>query len=151
MVRPERSIRIGSRRSSPLRGACGVQNRYAVLSNCGALIKLPTPKNTSGPTRGPDLFWRARRDWLELPNGDSRGSAPFSLRSNAQNADAFCRTAALIFIQNTPNEKGPPMGTLYHLARPERFELPTAWFVARYSIQLSYGRVVWSENCGPRL
>ena len=29
------------------------------------------------------------------------------------------------------------------MARPERFELPTAWFVARYSIQLSYGRMVW--------
>ena len=28
------------------------------------------------------------------------------------------------------------------MARPERFELPTAWFVARYSIQLSYGRMV---------
>ncbi len=28
------------------------------------------------------------------------------------------------------------------MARPERFELPTAWFVARYSIQLSYGRVL---------
>jgi hypothetical protein len=28
------------------------------------------------------------------------------------------------------------------LARPERFELPTTWFEARYSIQLSYGRVV---------
>jgi hypothetical protein len=27
------------------------------------------------------------------------------------------------------------------MARPERFELPTAWFVARYSIQLSYGRL----------
>ena len=26
------------------------------------------------------------------------------------------------------------------LARPERFELPTARFVAEYSIQLSYGR-----------
>ena len=26
------------------------------------------------------------------------------------------------------------------LARPERFELPTSWFVARRSIQLSYGR-----------
>jgi hypothetical protein len=28
------------------------------------------------------------------------------------------------------------------VARPERFELPTPWFVARYSIQLSYGRTV---------
>ncbi|MBS1190319.1 MAG: hypothetical protein H6R10_2111, partial [Rhodocyclaceae bacterium] len=28
------------------------------------------------------------------------------------------------------------------LARPERFELPTPWFVAKYSIQMSYGRVV---------
>ena len=28
------------------------------------------------------------------------------------------------------------------MARPERFELPTLWFVARYSIQLSYGRVI---------
>jgi hypothetical protein len=26
------------------------------------------------------------------------------------------------------------------VARPERFELPTSWFVARRSIQLSYGR-----------
>ncbi len=30
------------------------------------------------------------------------------------------------------------------LARPERFELPTNWFEASYSIQLSYGRVrIW--------
>jgi hypothetical protein len=27
------------------------------------------------------------------------------------------------------------------VARPERFELPTLWFEARRSIQLSYGRV----------
>src|ERR1700733_12927599 len=26
------------------------------------------------------------------------------------------------------------------VVRPERFELPTPWFEARYSIQLSYGR-----------
>jgi hypothetical protein len=28
------------------------------------------------------------------------------------------------------------------MARPERLELPTTWFEARYSIQLSYGRVI---------
>ena len=27
-----------------------------------------------------------------------------------------------------------------NMARPERLELPTTWFEARYSIQLSYGR-----------
>ena len=31
------------------------------------------------------------------------------------------------------------------VVRPERFELPTFWFVARHSIQLSYGRTV-AEN-----
>ena len=29
-----------------------------------------------------------------------------------------------------------------NMARPERFELPTSWFVAMHSIQLSYGRVL---------
>ena len=30
------------------------------------------------------------------------------------------------------------------MARPERFELPTSWFVAMRSIQLSYGRtLIW--------
>ena len=39
-----------------------------------------------------------------------------------------------------PNKK-TGTGPVLYLARPERFELPTAWFVARYSIQLSYGRM----------
>ena len=29
---------------------------------------------------------------------------------------------------------------LVQLARPEGFEPPTPWFVAKYSIQMSYGR-----------
>ena len=36
------------------------------------------------------------------------------------------------------------------MARPERFELPTTWFEARYSIHLSYGRfvfIVWLLDC----
>jgi site-specific DNA recombinase len=36
------------------------------------------------------------------------------------------------------------------MARPERFELPTSWFVAMRSIQLSYGRVMleWYRRGG---
>jgi hypothetical protein len=42
----------------------------------------------------------------------------------------------------TPKQKKASLNrlTLLILARPERFELPTARFVAEYSIQLSYGR-----------
>ena len=33
-----------------------------------------------------------------------------------------------------------PLIHQYILARPERFELPTPWFEAKCSIQMSYGR-----------
>ena len=48
-------------------------------------------------------------------------------------------------IQSNKRKRAPD-GALCLLARPERFELPTAWFVARYSIQLSYGRFVWPRG-----
>ena len=32
--------------------------------------------------------------------------------------------------------------SLFLLARPGRFELPTPWFEAKYSVQLSYRRIV---------
>ncbi len=35
---------------------------------------------------------------------------------------------------------------LIELVRPERFELPASWFVARRSIQLSYGRKTTNRN-----
>ncbi len=42
---------------------------------------------------------------------------------------------------NGTNEKGPHRWRPCILARSERFELPTPWFVAKYSIQMSYERV----------
>jgi len=48
---------------------------------------------------------------------------------------------------------GPLVGTYVigidtwqEMARPERFELPTSWFVARHSIQLSYGRALSNSD-----
>ncbi len=36
-------------------------------------------------------------------------------------------------------------GSENKMARPERFELPTNWFEASYSIQLSYGRILRTD------
>ena len=57
-----------------------------------------------------------------------RSFAPFELGSRTR------------FSDHTKLKKGA-CGSLFSLARPERFELPTNWFEASYSIQLSYGRV----------
>jgi hypothetical protein len=43
--------------------------------------------------------------------------------------------------QQAGNRKGAAfLQPLDYLARPARFELATPWFVAKYSIQMSYGR-----------
>ena len=42
-----------------------------------------------------------------------------------------------------------PTAVVLEMARPGRFELPTSWFVAMRSIQLSYGRRV-CPAAGPR-
>lgn len=54
------------------------------------------------------------------------------------------RQSVVLSGQNGLDEKKAPFGALFsdQLARPERFERPTLWFVARYSIQLSYGCAV---------
>ena len=44
-----------------------------------------------------------------------------------------------------------PLIFKHKVVRPERFELPTFWFVARRSIQLSYGRNVGNEVLSPNL
>ena len=42
-------------------------------------------------------------------------------------------------------KKTPPKGGVLILARPAGFEPTTPWFVAKYSIHLSYGRIVKAE------
>ena len=60
------------------------------------------------------------------------------LRRLVEQAYDFVGSSNLAVIM--PNKKGPKNQVPFYLVRPERFELPTTWFVARYSIQLSYGR-----------
>ena len=49
-------------------------------------------------------------------------------------------------IKNRKNKRVPKHPSC-HVARPERFELPTPKFVAWCSIQLSYGRKKQKRNC----
>jgi integrase len=49
-------------------------------------------------------------------------------------------------LKISPNSYNEAMAVMLRflgisMVRPERFELPTTWFEARYSIQLSYGRI----------
>src|ERR1019366_4665602 len=44
------------------------------------------------------------------------------------------------------SEGSESRGVKEKLVRPERIELPTSWFVAKHSIQLSYGRIM-AELC----
>ena len=69
-------------------------------------------------------------------------------------ADRLC-ALRLVEEQNCPQgsyvlgqsgkSKGPAsLQALEFVARPKRFELLTPWFVAKYSIQLSYRRI-WKD------
>ncbi len=78
------------------------------------------------------------------------GEIGLRLRRCPVNRFAIDRTqpCGLLSSNSTGRQKrkGPIKGALQFLARPERFELPTARFVAGYSIQLSYGRIFSITN-----
>ena len=59
-----------------------------------------------------------------------------------QHNEFDCNDRSLSYTNEKAGERALTGFHLHRvLVRPERFELPTAWFVARYSIQLSYGRI----------
>ena len=53
-----------------------------------------------------------------------------------------------VSLWDMQNKKPSKFGGFCVLARPDGFEPPTPWFVARYSIQLSYGRLVFKTCQG---
>src|SRR5580698_7479486 len=65
------------------------------------------------------------RNWLDSGDGS------LGISAGADAVTGVCAKKDLRF--------GSDWGGIY-MVRPERFELPTLWFVAKYSIQLSYGR-----------
>ncbi len=77
--------------------------------------------------------WRARttRQALECPTGIEPGTGKRRVEKNPPPVPK-CKKQLVITFTNCLVDL---------LARPERFELPTPWFVAKYSIQMSYGRL----------
>ena len=70
----------------------------------------------------------------------------------ASYAGAYAVLSALLLSNSTlPASTTSKLVIPVVVARPARFERATAWFVARYSIQLSYGRVDWRNRLRFRL
>ncbi len=92
------------------------------------------PKNTHKKTAGRGLLFRCNGAPGEIRTPDrlvrSQVLYPTELRARGTQS-TYC--LILLHFQRR-------MLKTCRVVRPERFELPTAWFVARYSIQLSYGR-----------
>src|SRR5581483_8354578 len=89
---------------------------------------------------------------LTRPSGAVAGSAWGSLRSISARRSLARRSASSRSRQDLlVSFMQYHLGFFDHqMARPERFELPTSWFVAMRSIQLSYGRAVgYSAHAEP--
>jgi hypothetical protein len=83
---------------------------------------------------------RARRDYLRCAltlRGDLDGRST-SLREGCRARLVVCREFQIVNNQRPDTVDGSQF--FWKMVRPERFELPASWFVARRSIQLSYGR-----------
>ena len=101
---------------------------------------IRTAPGTKKPsTRGGLGIWRARHDYsLRSPRRGWRRWRSAILAASLARRTWLCPCRT---FEPYRTQKGPPVEGLSCMARPARFERATAWFVARYSIQLSYGRL----------
>ena len=144
MARPERLTHS----YSPCGPACGRSARLCRLSNATysigrAFESRSSLKNTKRPPDG-GLSWV-----YGAPGAITRtfvltlraGLRPFCAATPLVERYLFDTSGVRITVLSLKKTKGHLMVAFHgFMARPERFERPTAWFVARYSIQLSYGR-----------
>ena len=123
------------------RHPCGAHfvrpKRWRVLSNAAlraAQFELSRATKTKRPRKGAFQFLARPERWALATRGACR-------RANALLGANAALRAAQFELSRATKTKRPRKGAFQFLARPERFELPTTWFEARYSIQLSYGRM----------
>ncbi len=141
---PPLQDRIEASREQPF-GCCKALRAGPPLQ--GDFVRRVVPR--PAPTRGrgtSGLHTNAiRSDEIPLQRRPSRRGVPRTAAAPARSRwtpthSTWPDPAPLNREKN--QKKGPATSRRsFEMARPERFELPTAWFVARYSIQLSYGRV----------
>jgi hypothetical protein len=78
--------------------------------------------------------------WRASSPRDRRRCAPASNLACGQVVELGLFMSGVRIGGLRPNASAERFPDRVKMARPERFELPTSWFVARRSIQLSYGR-----------
>ena len=87
------------------------------------------------PTTSSSQSWRATR--LRYTPRSFRGTTPANRHDTTSTLNGQTAGHSLHLKHQRPK---PVRASIETVARPEGFEPPTTWFVARYSIQLSYGR-----------
>src|ERR1019366_917172 len=70
----------------------------------------------------------------------ARGSVQPGADAGLSNSACLSAGSSNYYVERSKPRKGSQTPKI--MVRPERFELPASWFVARRSIQLSYGRAL---------
>jgi hypothetical protein len=72
-----------------------------------------------------------------MPSGEGTSLTPAALTQRFS-----CLKRSLVLVKEAEKRIRSNREVIDSMVRPERFELPTLWFEAKCSIQLSYGRML---------